>query len=303
MRVFFRGEAVPKRNWFFSFLACTGLWSLTMPAFGQALLPYTPELNPEQLEQQGLELTQGAAQLWQFQQYEAALSRAKLATQLAPNLFEAWFILGSLYVQQQDFDQGIQVLKKALSLAPDETKKAGIQFSLGNAFFQKGDYQTAIAELETGLKLRPNTPEALFDLGNANLKLNNRSEAIRSFEKALGQKKDFWPALNNIGLVKYEQGDVKGAIANWQAAIAIDGKQAEPQLAEAVALYQQGQQDKAVRMGEAALKIDVRYADLGFLKENLWGERLLADAKIFLATPSIKAIIDNLQSKPPEPAE
>lgn len=294
---------MPKRNWLLSLLACASFGSLPLPVLGQALLPYTPELNAEQLEQQGLELTQGAAQLWQFQQYDAALSRAKLATQLAPNLFEAWFILGSLYVQQQEFDRGIQVLKKALSLAPDETKQAGIQFSLGNAFFQKGDYQTAIAALETGLKLRPNTPEALFDLGNANLKLNNRSEAIAAYEKALSQKKDFWPALNNIGLVQYEQGDAKGAIASWQAAIAIDGKQAEPQLAEAVALYHQGQQEKATQRGESALIIDSRYADLEFLKENLWGERLLADTQIFLSTPSMKATLARLQSQPLETPE
>ncbi len=35
-------------------------------------------------------------------------------------------------------------------------------------------------------------------------------------------------------------------------------------------------------MGEAALRIDKRFADVAFLKENLWGDRLLADTKKFL---------------------
>jgi hypothetical protein len=42
-------------------------------------------------------------------------------------------------------------------------------------------------------------------------------------------------------------------------------------------------------MGVAALRIDSRYADLNFLKENLWGERLLSETKKFLALPEIKS--------------
>ena len=38
----------------------------------------------------------------------------------------------------------------------------------------------------------------------------------------------FWPAINNIGLVQYEQGNIDGAIRNWQAAIALDETSGEP---------------------------------------------------------------------------
>jgi hypothetical protein len=42
-------------------------------------------------------------------------------------------------------------------------------------------------------------------------------------------------------------------------------------------------------MGVSALRIDSRYADLDFLKENLWGDRLLTDTKKFLELPQIKS--------------
>jgi hypothetical protein len=42
-------------------------------------------------------------------------------------------------------------------------------------------------------------------------------------------------------------------------------------------------------MGVSALRIDSRYANLDFLKENLWGDRLLADTKKFLEIPEIKS--------------
>lgn len=262
------------------------------PVSGQALLPYTLQLDAEELEQQGLNLAQDAVQLTRFQQYDLALSRAKLATQLAPNSFETWFILGTLYVQNQQFDEGIEALSKAQSLKPEE---AGVLFSLGNAYFQKGEYQKAVSSLEAGLKLEPDVPEALFDLGNAYYMLNQYPMAIATYQKSADQEASdtwpVWPAINNIGLVMYEQGDVAGAIDKWQAAIAIDPEAAEPKLAIAVALYAQGKEDRGLALGETALRSDERYADLDFLKENLWGERLISDTQKFLANPRIQATI------------
>ena len=84
---------MPKRNWLLSLLALTGFWTLTTPVMGQSLLPYTPQFNLEQLEQWGLELAEDAVQLVHFKQYELALSRAKLATQLAPTQHQPWFVL------------------------------------------------------------------------------------------------------------------------------------------------------------------------------------------------------------------
>ena len=174
-----RALSVPKNQWLLSGLICVGLWTVALPTRSQALFPYSPKLDALQLEQQGLELADNAIQLVRFQQYDAALSRAQLAAQLAPNRFQTWFILGTLYLQQQEIDQGIQALKTALVLAPEES---GILFTLGNAYFQKGDYPTAIAQLEAGLKLKPNAPSALFDLGNAYLKSNRFNEALGSYQ-------------------------------------------------------------------------------------------------------------------------
>ena len=53
---------MPKRNWLFSLLTLTSLWSIALPVSGQALLPYTLELDSKKLEQQGLELVEDAVQ-------------------------------------------------------------------------------------------------------------------------------------------------------------------------------------------------------------------------------------------------
>ena len=186
---------MPKRNWLFSLLTCAGLSSLALPASGQALLPYTPQLNPEQLEQQGLELAQDAIQLVRFQQYDLALPRAKLSARLAPERYETWFILGSLYLQQEDLATAIDALQQAHSIAPEE---AAVLFTLGNAHFQNDNYGEAAKAIAAGLELEPDVPSALFDLGNSYLKLDKLADAIASYQKAVAAEAKFWPAINNI---------------------------------------------------------------------------------------------------------
>lgn len=286
---------VPNRKLVISALVLMGLLGMPRSVSGQALVPHALRLDQAKLQQQGLTLAQEAAQLAQFQQYELALQRARLATQLAPKSPEIWSLLGGLYLQTNDIDNGITALQKAQSL---DGKSSAVLFALGSAYFQKGKYSQAAEYLKAGLQIKPNVPGALFDLGNTYLMLGQLSDAIAQYEKAITQEKNFWPAINNIGLIKYESGNVDEAIQRWQAASAIDDKAAEPRLATAVALYTKGDRQQGLALAESAIRLDNRYADLKFLKENLWGDRLLADTKKLLETPQIQAAITQSQGRP-----
>jgi tetratricopeptide (TPR) repeat protein len=149
-----------------------------------------------------------------------------------------------------------------------------------------------------GLKINPNDSEGLFDLGNAYYMLGKLPDAIAQYDKAVAQNKKFWPAINNIALIKYEQGDIQTAIQKWQSAVVLDKQAAEPLMALAVASYTKGDQQQGITLGEQALRIDSRYADLDFLKQNLWGTRLLADTKKFVELPRIQAAIQQSASQP-----
>jgi tetratricopeptide (TPR) repeat protein len=269
-------------------------------ANSQVLVPHTVAPDAKQLQQTGVALLREALQLAQFQQYEPALARAKLATQLLPNAEESWALLGGLYLNTDKIDLGIQALEKSLAINP---KNPGVNFSLGSAYFRKANYTDAERLLRTGLAIKPDVPEALFDLGNTYLRLNRFDDAIGVYRKAIAKDQKFWPALNNIGLVNYEQGKVNDAIQSWKAAIAIDEKSTEPKLAMAVALYSQGQKDQGVTLASSVLATDRRYSDVSFLKDNLWGDRLIADTKVILATPKVRDTLAQSASpvKPTEP--
>jgi len=276
------------------------IFGVAQPTFAQVLVPHVPQLDPARLEEQGLSLAQESAQLAQFQQYELALVRAQLATQLVPENPQVWALLGSLYLQVGQDQAAIAPLQKAQSLDREEP---AILFALGTAYFRLKQYDQSIDALRTGLRLKPDEPGALFDLGNAYYMQKRYGDAIASYQKAVEISDEFWPAINNIGLVLYEQGDVDGAVEQWRAAIAIDGTQTEPQLALAVALHAQGDQEEALTTGEAALRLDNRYGDLDFLVENLWGDRLLAQTRTFLQLPRIRETLSQLRQPQPQPEQ
>ncbi len=279
----------------FSLLLLIGSLSQARPVLAQALLPYTLPLDPARLQADGESLARDAAQLAQFQQFDEALARAQLAAQLLPSNPDVLALLGSLYLQASEPqpEQAIEVLSKANELQPDN---ALVMFALGSAYFSQDDFSQAARSIEAGLALEPGNANALFDLGNAYYKLNRYDRAVAQYEKAVANDAKFWPAVNNIGLVMYESGDIEGAIAQWQKALEIaEAEETEPQLAIAVAQYSQSVQDTTSSdTAIAALERDPRYASIDFLKDNLWGEQLIADTERFFSTPPLQELLVQL---------
>ncbi len=261
------------------------------PAMVQAQLavPYSPNVDSEVLAPYSSQLLQDAVQLIRFREFDLALLRAKLAAQLSPNQYETWFILGTLYVQTQESQAGVDALLRAKELAPEE---AEVLFSLGNSYFQVGDYEASIREINAGLQINREVPQAFFDLGNAHLQLRQFPDAIASYQEAVELESEFWPAINNIGLAEYEQGDKESAIARWEEALTIDEQQAEPHLAIAVALYSQGSEAQAIRIAEQALILDGTYGNEEYLIRNLWGEKLMEDTRVFFTNPAMVRILE-----------
>ena len=290
-------KVMPKLSFAF-LLALSGLFGARVqPILGQALLPPLPEPAIENFERSGILLGQETLQVTLARpddrfDWEWALPRLQVATELAPNSPQTWLFLGSVHLELQQAPEAIVALEKSLAFAPDNT---GVRFTLGSAYFLDGRYTDAVDILEKGLRDDPDALNARFDLGNAYLKLARYDEAIAAYEEAFAKEATFWPAINNVGLVLYERGDIAGAVERWQTALTIDNAAAEPQLAIAAANFIRGETEEALSLGVTALENDVRYADLDFLAENLWGERLLADVAQLLAHPRLQEIVARSQ--------
>ncbi|TVQ09880.1 MAG: tetratricopeptide repeat protein [Leptolyngbya sp. DLM2.Bin27] len=274
-----------------------------LPARAQALIPYVLPLDYDLMTEQGLFLANEAQQLAEFQQFGRALALAQLAAQLAPNDGQVLALLGGLYLQSNAVDKALPLLGRARSLMPDNPR---VLFALGSAQLQQDNPSLASSYLEQGLRLEPDNPNALFDLGNAYFKLGKYAEAIARYEQSVAAEPNFWPSVNNIGLVLYEQGDAAGAIGYWRASLELAANEPEPKLAIAVALHTQencavplvrattAACQEALSLGVEALEQDSRYADIDFLRINLWGDRLIDSTNTFFAVPDIKTLIGEL---------
>ncbi|NMG20994.1 tetratricopeptide repeat-containing S1 family peptidase [Brasilonema bromeliae] len=229
--------------------------------------------------------------------YKQAIADANLAIQRNPQDANAYLRRAAGYYLQGDNNKALEDLNQATRI---NSKYSQAWVLRGDALFKLGQKEEAISSYERAIQVNSewggaSPAETWFKRGTILQKLGRKQEAISSYERAIqanSESDNVYPAsaYNNIGLVKYEQGDVEGAIRQFQSAINNDSKKVEPQLALAVALYTKGEREKGLTMAESALRSENRYADVEFLKKNLWGEKLIADTQKLLQTPKIREI-------------
>jgi len=98
-------------------------------------------------------------------------------------------------------------------------------FERGQSAHAHGDLEKAIGFYEQALKVRPEFPEAEFQLGNALASLGRLPEAEAAFRRAITYKKN-WALLHSaLGAVLMRQNRDKDAEQSFQQALAIDNKE------------------------------------------------------------------------------
>ncbi|BAZ37836.1 tetratricopeptide TPR_2 repeat protein [Calothrix sp. NIES-4101] len=257
---------------------------------------------------------------------KAALEKLNQATRLNPRFSQAWYSRGFVLAELGNYDQALISYNRAIEINREWTVASINDAYFMRAILQseRGNYRAAKADFDAVISLKPsqnlaaiyamrglnsqrqgNNKDALADFNQAaRLEPNNAiaflargwsyhlqgdyQGAIAAYEKATTQNPQLLPAVNNLGLIKYELQDREGAIRQFQNAIAIDSKSAEPQMAMAVLLYTQGDRQKSLTMAENALRLDQRFANVDFLKKNLWGEKMIADTQKLLQNPKLQ---------------
>lgn len=200
---------------------------------------------------------------------------------------DAYLNRANLYSDRGDYRRAIADYDQVVRLNP----KNAVAYALRGLNHQRrGNNQAAIKDFNSAVRIDPNNAIAYLARGFSYHFQGDYQGALAAYEKATVQDAKLLAAVNNLGLIKYELQDIEGAIRQFQASIDIDSKSAEPQLALATALYVKGDRKQAIELAQAALRLDKRFADLEFLKKNLWGDRIIADVQKLLQNPQIRAI-------------
>lgn len=107
--------------------------------------------------------------------WAAAEADLKQALKLYPDQPHVLNYLGYSWVDQhQNLDQALDMIRKAVSLRPDD---GYIVDSLGWAYYRLGRYEDAVNELERAVELKPQDPVINDHLGDAYWKVGRKLEA------------------------------------------------------------------------------------------------------------------------------
>ena len=147
-----------------------------------------------------------------------------------PHSFEINHYLGSVSAQLGQFEYGIELLSKAITL---ESTHSATYSNLGNALCQLKQFEKAIENYSKAIQISPLDPIFHFNMGNALVEVKRYEDALESFSKAIDLKPDYSGALFNRGDTLIKLNQLEAAIESFNAVIEI-----EPQ--SAIAFFNKG---------------------------------------------------------------
>lgn len=236
------------------FLAAVTLFAGCTPAGPRALLKgrtlleqgrYTEAVEKLRLATQLLGMTNAQAYNYlgiacHHAGYNAEAEKAyQRALALNPDLAEARFNLGCLWLEQNKLDQAkteftAYTLRRANSLE-GWLKLGSAQLRTsesGPAYARANDLAAAERCFNTALGLNPHSVEALADCGLVKVRRGHAAEAAQLFQKALAEQPDYGPAMLNLAIVQQEYlNDRAAALQKYHQYLAL---KPQPENAEAV---------------------------------------------------------------------
>jgi tetratricopeptide (TPR) repeat protein len=151
-------------------------------------------------------------------------------------------------------------------------------------------------DLDKFIFLKPYSFDSYYQRGLAYHQFKNHHRDLSDYTHSLKNFKDLSDArdrieiLKNIGLIIYELGSTDEALKRFKIAYREDNKDSELNFAVAVALYSKGERQKSYELAKDVLSSEKRYSNISFLKQKLWGEEIIDDAKILLSMPEIQKL-------------
>ncbi|MEZ5947148.1 MAG: TIR domain-containing protein [Hyphomonas sp.] len=210
--------------------------------------------------------------------YDAAVTSARLATQLAPDFANAYTVLGYTFAAAKlDFRSPTEPFAKAYDLAPEDplilnrygtflsrkrqSKQAipiletlkevdpidPLSFrAIGNGYYEAGLYDEAINAFEYALALSPNYRSIYARLGYSYMFSGNLAAAETAFNKAEVPVR----RLPGLAMLAHRKGDVDGAQALLEELISTQGDDSHYQYAQVYADW--GETENALSALETA---------------------------------------------------
>jgi Flp pilus assembly protein TadD len=188
---------------------------------------------------------------------EEALPHYREAARLAPDDPEIRAQLGAALQKTGKRKEAVEQYRRALALDPAQ---ANARFNLAQILVQEGRVQEGIAELEEALRHNSADADARMALGLALVAAGRPAEAIVELRKTLEQKPDDLVAHDALGQLLLGQREVDEAIAHLR--LVVEGRKGDADACNNLgsALAMKGDLPGARALFERALAIDPNHA-------------------------------------------
>jgi arylsulfatase A-like enzyme/Flp pilus assembly protein TadD len=161
-------------------------------------------------------------------------------------------MLGDWLIQNQQYEEAIPVLRKALEIVPD-SKEA--RFRLAKSYMALKQYDAAIPELEKTVAAMPNFVRAHSYLEMAYARTNRLEEAIRECNTVLRYAPEDYESYMLLGYALPRTGDTQGAVEALKKAASLKPNVPLPHAWLADLYDQLGQKADAEREREEARRL------------------------------------------------
>jgi tetratricopeptide (TPR) repeat protein/S1-C subfamily serine protease len=214
-------------------------------------------------------------QLYRQKKFAAATIAFEQAIKLQPDLLVAHYGRGLALLTDRPED-AIASFSKAIELVP-VNNRASFYYLWGyqsQCLSKLGRYDEALKSILQAIELEPKDILLLNDKANILMGLGKYTEVISIHDRIMTQdrKNRVWSMINR-GIAKFEIGDIKGAISDYDASIQIDPRSWSTYHNRGNAKYKIGDNAGAINDYSQAINLNpnfaVTYAARGLVKQKM----------------------------------
>lgn len=177
---------------------------------------------------------QAADQLYNSQQWDAAIEKYKGILAKAPSLSVINLQIAAAYRNKKDYTNAIAAYNEVLKTDPNNDKA---KIGIGMTNLEKGDLNAADETLTSAAQSMGASKEVFYNLGEVKFAKGQTDEAAKWYQKAADMDANWGKPIFKLGLVALNKGDKDGAQKMFEKVVAADPM--SPEAAQAKAVIEQ----------------------------------------------------------------
>jgi tetratricopeptide (TPR) repeat protein len=147
------------------------------------------------------------------------ISLFKEAISKDANFWEAYYNLGIVYFNTDQFDQSLAQFNKIIRALPNFDKP---YYGRGLIYEKQKKYKEAIEDFLKVTDFNPNDPKPYYYLGKISILDNKFAEAKKYLDQSVAINPDYAPAYYEYGNLAVAQKEVRKSIADYRRAVELD---------------------------------------------------------------------------------